>query len=81
MNGHLERVRTASKVAVHLVWDVRPDLPDSTRTARELLMKGPGRVTESDREALHALLRGRVEEAKGGDTATSWEEHLGEVLD
>ncbi|MEU3657595.1 TIGR02680 family protein [Streptomyces sp. NPDC032161] len=81
MNGHLERVRTASNVAVQLVWDVRPDLPDSTRTARRLLLKDPGRVTESDREALHAFFRARIEEAKGSDTAASWEEHLGEVLD
>ncbi|MGW1669834.1 TIGR02680 family protein [Streptomyces sp. NPDC002324] len=81
MNGHLERVRTASDVAVQLVWDVRPDLPDSTRTARQLLLKDPGRVTESDREALHAFFRARVGEAKGSDTAASWEEQLGEVLD
>jgi uncharacterized protein (TIGR02680 family) len=81
MNGHLEQVRTASKVAVQLVWDVRPDLPDSTRTARQLLLKNPGRVTEADREALHAFFRARIEEVKGSDTAASWEEHLGEVLD
>ncbi|GAA2430327.1 TIGR02680 family protein [Streptomyces pulveraceus] len=81
MNGHLEQVRTASNVAVQLVWDVRPDLPDSTRTARQLLLKDPGRVTESDREALHAFFRSRIEEAKGSETAASWEEHLGEVLD
>ncbi|MGW0843479.1 TIGR02680 family protein [Streptomyces sp. NPDC002787] len=81
MNGHLERVRTASKVAVQLVWDVRPDLPDSTRTARRLLLKDPGRVTETDREALHAFFRARIEEAKSGDTAAGWEEQLGEVLD
>ncbi|MBV7695666.1 TIGR02680 family protein [Streptomyces sp. TRM70350] len=81
MNGHLERVRTASNVAVQLVWDVRPDLPDSTRTARQMLLKDPGRVTESDREALHAFFRARIEEAKGSDTAASWEEQLGEVLD
>ncbi|GAA2341811.1 TIGR02680 family protein [Streptomyces cuspidosporus] len=81
MNGHLERVRTASNVAVQLVWDVRPDLPDSTRTARQLLLKDPGRVTETDREALHAFFRARIEEAKGSETAASWEEQLGEVLD
>ncbi|WP_328371168.1 TIGR02680 family protein [Streptomyces sp. NBC_00445] len=81
MNGHLERVRTASNVAVQLIWDVRPDLPDSTRTARQMLLKDPGRVTETDREALHAFFRARIEEAKGSDTAASWEEQLGEVLD
>ncbi|MEW1648685.1 TIGR02680 family protein [Streptomyces sp. NPDC091219] len=81
MNGHLERVRTASNVAVQLIWDVRPDLPDGTRTARQLLLKDPGRVDEADREALHAFFRARIEEAKGSDTAASWEEQLGEVLD
>ncbi|MDW8804701.1 TIGR02680 family protein [Streptomyces scabiei] len=81
MNEHLERVRTASRVAVRLVWEVRPDLPDSTRTARELLLKDPGRVTESDREALHAFLRARIGEARDSDTAVTWEEQLGEVLD
>ncbi|MET8241522.1 TIGR02680 family protein [Streptomyces sp. NPDC005245] len=81
MNGHLERVRTASNVAVQLVWDVRPDLPEGTRTARQLLLKDPGRVNETDREALHAFFRARIEEAKGSDTAASWEEQLGEVLD
>lgn len=81
MNEHLERVRTASNVAVQLVWQIRPDLPDGTRTARELLLKDPGRVTETDREALHGFFRSRIEEAKSSDTATSWEEQLGEVLD
>ncbi|OIJ66025.1 TIGR02680 family protein [Streptomyces mangrovisoli] len=81
MNGHLERVRTASNVAVQLVWDVRPDLPDGTRTARQLLLKDPGRVGEADRAALHSFFRARIEEAKGSDTAASWEEQLGEVLD
>ncbi|MFE3887783.1 TIGR02680 family protein [Streptomyces lydicus] len=81
MNGHLERVRTASNVAVQLVWQIRPDLPDGTRTARALLLKDPGRVTDTDREALHAFFRSRIEEAKGSDTAASWEEQLGEVLD
>ncbi|MFE3826330.1 TIGR02680 family protein [Streptomyces sp. NPDC059092] len=81
MNGHLERVRTASRVAVQLVWQVRPDLPDGTRTARELLLKDPGRVTDADRDALHAFFRSRIDEAKSSDTAASWEEQLGEVLD
>ncbi|MFG2226341.1 TIGR02680 family protein [Streptomyces sp. NPDC048644] len=81
MNGHLERVRTASRVSVQLVWQIRPDLPEGTRTARELLLKDPGRVTDSDREALHSFFRARIEEAKNSDTAASWEEQLGEVLD
>ncbi|MFH8387028.1 TIGR02680 family protein [Kitasatospora sp. NPDC018058] len=81
MNGHLERVRTASRVAVRLVWQIHPDLPAGTRTARELLLKDPARITEADREALHAFFRGRIEEAKTRNTAATWEEQLAQVLD
>ncbi|WP_033821136.1 TIGR02680 family protein, partial [Kitasatospora sp. MBT63] len=81
MNGHLERVRTASRVAVRLVWQIHPDLPAGTRTARELLLKDPARITEADREALHAFFRGRIEEARTRNTAATWEEQLAEVLD
>ncbi|MEU6931008.1 TIGR02680 family protein [Streptomyces sp. NPDC046374] len=81
MNGHLERVRTASRVAVQLVWQIRPDLPEGTRTARDLLLKDPGRLTDADREALHAFFRTRIDEVKDADTAAGWEGQLGEVLD
>ncbi|WP_033332313.1 MULTISPECIES: TIGR02680 family protein [Streptomyces] len=81
MNGHLERVRTASRVAVSLVWQIHPDLPAGTRTARELLLKDPARITEADREALHSFFRGRIEEAKARNTAATWEDQLAEVLD
>lgn len=81
MNGHLERVRTASRVAVRLVWQIHPDLPAGTRTARELLLKDPARITDADREALHAFFRGRIEEARTRNTAATWEEQLAEVLD
>ena len=81
MNQHLEQVRTASKVAVQLVWQIHPDLPAGTRAARELLLKDPARITDADREALHTFFRGRIEEAKAKNTAASWEEQLGQVLD
>ena len=81
MNGHLQRVRTASKVAVQLVWQIHPDLPPGTRTARELLLKDPARITEADREALHVFFRNRIEEAKAKNKAARWEEQLAEVLD
>ncbi|MEZ0064953.1 uncharacterized protein (TIGR02680 family) [Streptacidiphilus sp. MAP12-20] len=81
MNAHLTQVRTASDVAVRLVWQIHPDLPTGTRTARELLLKDPARITEADREALHAFFRGRIEDAKARNTAASWEEQLGQVLD
>jgi uncharacterized protein (TIGR02680 family) len=81
MNGHLQRVRTASKVAVQLVWQIHPDLPPGTRTARELLLKDPARITDADREALHAFFRARIDEAKARNTAANWEEQLAEVLD
>ncbi len=81
MNGHLAGVRTASRVAVRLVWQVNPDLPAGTKTARALLLKKPKDLTNADRDALHAFFRDRVEEARTRNTAASWEEHLSEVLD
>ncbi|WP_309113126.1 TIGR02680 family protein [Saccharothrix sp.] len=81
MNSRLERVRTASKVAVRLVWEVSPDLPAGTKAARDLLLKDPVRLTEADRESLHRFFRDRIEQAKADDTATSWEQQLGQVFD
>lgn len=81
MNERLEQVRTASKVAVRLVWQVREDLPAGTRAARELLLKDPVRLSDADRESLHRFFRDRIEEAKADDTATSWEQQLAQVFD
>ncbi|MDU0289764.1 TIGR02680 family protein [Saccharothrix longispora] len=81
MNARLERVRTASKVAVRLVWEVSPELPPGTRAARDLLLKDPVRLTEEDRESLHRFFRDRVEQARGDETAGNWEQQLGEVFD
>jgi hypothetical protein len=81
MNSRLERVRTASKVAVRMVWQVAPDLPAGTRAARDLLLKDPVRLSETDREALHRFFRERIEQAKADDSATSWEQQLAQVFD
>ncbi|MFC3451409.1 TIGR02680 family protein [Amycolatopsis speibonae] len=81
MNARLERVRTASRVAVRLVWQVSPDLPPGTKTARDLLLKDPDELTAEDRVSLHKFFRERVEQAKADDTATSWEQQLAQVFD
>jgi hypothetical protein len=81
MNARLDRVRTASKLAVRLVWQVAPDLPAGTRAARDLLLKDPVRLTEADRDALHVFFRGRIEQAKADNTAASWEQQLEQVFD
>ncbi|ANZ39090.1 hypothetical protein BBK82_26465 [Lentzea guizhouensis] len=81
MNARLERVRTASKVAVRLVWEVSPDLPAGTKAARDLLLKDPVRLSEADRESLHRFFRERVEQAKGDESAAGWEQQLGQVFD
>jgi uncharacterized protein (TIGR02680 family) len=81
MNDRLERVRTASNVAVRLMWQVDPQLPSGTRAARELLLRDPIHLTESDREALHRFFRDRIDEARAADTARSWEQQLFEVFD
>ncbi|QFU86082.1 TIGR02680 family protein [Amycolatopsis sp. YIM 10] len=81
MNARLERVRTASKVAVRLVWQVAPDLPPGTKAARELLLKDPVRLSDDDRQSLHQFFRERIEQARADDTATTWEEQLAQVFD
>ncbi|NEW36375.1 TIGR02680 family protein [Nocardia cyriacigeorgica] len=81
MNTRLERVRTASNVAVKLVWQVRKDLPSGTKAARDLLLRDPTRLDDDDRESLHRFLRDRIEEAKADDTASSWEQQLAQVFD
>jgi uncharacterized protein (TIGR02680 family) len=81
MNDRLEKVRTASRVAVRLVWQVDSALPAGTRAARDLLLKDPVRLTDSDHEALHQFFRTRIEEAKEGRLSGSWEEQLAQVLD
>jgi uncharacterized protein (TIGR02680 family) len=81
MNARLERVRTASNVAVRLVWQVAADLPPGTKAARDLLLKDPVRLSEADRESLHQFFRDRIEQAKTDDTAASWEQQLAQVFD
>lgn len=81
MNARLERVRTASRVAVRLVWQVAQDLPPGTKAARDLLLKDPVRLTEADRESLHQFFRDRIEQAKADETAVSWEQQLAQVFD
>ncbi|WP_128376224.1 TIGR02680 family protein [Streptomyces cavernae] len=81
MNARLERVRSTSRLAVQLIWEVDPALPPATRTARDLLLKDPARLTDADHEALHRFFRERVEEARDGQRAGGWEEQLAQVLD
>lgn len=81
MNTRLERVRTASQVAVRLVWQIDPQQPPGVRAARDLLLRDPARLSGDDREALYRFFRDRVEEARAANTAASWEEQLMEVLD
>jgi len=80
MNTRLRRVRTASKVAVQLVWEVDPALPEGTRAARDLLLSDPSELDEQDRARLREFFRERVAQARG-DGAGGWEGRLGQVLD
>ncbi|THJ72574.1 SbcC/MukB-like Walker B domain-containing protein, partial [Candidatus Frankia alpina] len=81
MNARLERVRTASRIAVQILWRVDPTLPAATRLARDLLLRDPTQLGEPDRETLHAFLRGRLDEARDNDDTTGWEELLLRVFD
>ncbi|KAA9161584.1 TIGR02680 family protein [Amycolatopsis acidicola] len=81
MNARLERVRTASRVSVQLVWQVDEDLPAGTKEARQLLLKDPARLSDADRESLHRFFRERVDQAKEDNTAATWQEQLAQVFD
>ncbi|MEV0388931.1 TIGR02680 family protein [Nonomuraea sp. NPDC050643] len=81
MNQRLERVRTASRVAVRLVWQVDPTQSAGTRAARDLLLRDPAGLSEADKEALYLFFRDRVEEARADNSSASWEDQLMKVLD
>ncbi|WP_027940601.1 TIGR02680 family protein [Amycolatopsis taiwanensis] len=81
MNSRLERVRTASRVAVRLVWQVDEELPAGTKEARQLLLKDPAGLSDADRNSLHRFFRERVDQAKEDNTAASWQEQLAQVFD
>ncbi|TDD41221.1 TIGR02680 family protein [Nonomuraea terrae] len=81
MNQRLERVRTASRVAVRLVWQVDPTQSPGTRAARDLLLRDPAGLSEAEKEELYVFFRDRVEEARADDSSASWEDQLMKVLD
>jgi hypothetical protein len=81
MNARLERVRTASRIRVRLVWQVDPQLPPGIREERDLLLRNPATLGEAEREALHRFFRERVDEARATETAAGWEQQLLQVLD
>ncbi|WP_020572322.1 TIGR02680 family protein [Parafrankia discariae] len=81
MNSRLEKVRTASKIAVQILWRVDPALPAATRQARDLLLRDPTQLGAADRDALHTFLRGRLDDARDKDDTTGWEELLLQVFD
>lgn len=81
MNSRLERVRTASRVAVRLVWQVDEELPAGTKEARQLLLKDPATLSDADRDSLHRFFRERVDRARRDNTAASWQEQLAQVFD
>ncbi|MFI6576386.1 TIGR02680 family protein [Nocardiopsis sp. NPDC050513] len=81
MNERLARVRTASRIAVRLRWEVAPDAPTGTQNARDLLVRDPRQLSDAERDVLHVFFRERIDDARSEDSAASWEEHLSQVLD
>lgn len=81
MNAQLQRVRTVSGLRIKLDWRVDPELPAAIREARDLLLRDPASLSESDREALHAFFRDRIDEVRTADAAAGWEQQLLQVLD
>lgn len=83
INGQLDQVRTrAAGVQARLSWTVDDEQPDAIRSARALLLRDPGDLTESETAALQAFVRARVEQARlDVDANAPWEVRLRETLD
>ncbi|MEV0649464.1 TIGR02680 family protein [Phytomonospora sp. NPDC050363] len=81
MNARLEKVRTASNVAVKLVWKMRADLEAGAKQARELLLKNPGTLTQDQNQALRDFLRHRVDSMRESDDPLPWHDQLRRVFD
>lgn len=83
INEQLAHVRTAgAEVAVRLRWEVDPDQLDAVKSARALLLRDPGDLSEDETDALQAFVRARVDQARAELEANApWEARLRETLD
>jgi len=83
INGQLAKVRTeAAGLEVRLRWEVDPDELEAVRSARRLLLRDPGDLTDAEAASLQAFVRARVEQARADLEANApWEARLRETLD
>jgi hypothetical protein len=81
MNERLKTVQTDSGVQVRLTWDVRDEEGSRLRSARDLLLQNPGRLTEAEHDALHTFFRERIDAAHNQDAGRSWAQQLATVFD
>ena len=81
ISAQLEQVRTVSNLRVRLVWAVDPELGPVQRQARDLLLRDPATLVESQRETLHDFFRARIEAIRQVGTTGGWQQQLEEVLD
>lgn len=79
----LTGIRTvAGEVEVSLRWEVDPEQPAAVKSARSLLLKDPAGLTDSERSALYAFFRARLDQVRAGlDGSAGWETRLREALD
>lgn len=83
INEQLVAVKTAAAgVGVKLRWEVDPEQPDAVRSAKGLLLKDPADLSETERDALYAFFRARLDQVRADlDGSAGWETRLREVLD
>jgi uncharacterized protein (TIGR02680 family) len=85
LNNELVGVKTdVAGVGVQLKWEVNPDneSPAALRSARELLLRDPAGLGESERGSLHDFLRSRIDLVRAGDDPLArWDAQLVEALD
>ncbi|MCD0447054.1 TIGR02680 family protein [Glycomyces sp. A-F 0318] len=81
MNERLSGVKTASRVSVKLRWQVREELDELAKEARDLFLLPPEKLTEAQEGTLRRFLGGRVDALRDSDDPQPWSLQLQQVFD
>jgi uncharacterized protein (TIGR02680 family) len=81
MNERLSGVKTASRVSVKLRWQVRDELDELAKKARDLFLLPPEKLTEAEEGTLRRFLGSRVDALRDSDDPQPWSLQLQQVFD
>lgn len=81
MNGLLEKLKTASGMALRLAWGPDSEVDPETRAVVALLRRAVDLLNDEERKKLRDFLRERIAQARGDAKNVPWREHLLAALD